>query len=279
MAWEEAAPAAGGTPILLVPGIGDLRAEYRFLAPLLAEQALRPVALDLRGTGGSSTGWSDYTPEAVGRDMLALARELDAGPVWLAGCSMAAASAVWAAVEAPDVIKGILLLGPSLETPVITRGQRAALALGMHGPWKVRFWEFFYKSLYPVRKPADLDAYCRALRANLNEPGRFAATRAFMAAPKTQAEARIDRLTKPALVVMGARDPDYKDAAAKAQEYATRLRGTSALIADAGHYPHVDSAQEVAETILNWINMQEHNEKRSEKRNEGGIDGAHATES
>lgn len=268
LAWEEYAPAVGGAPILLVPGIGDLRAEYRFLAPLLAEGGLRPISLDLRGTGDSSVGWQEYTPEAVGRDMLALARTVDAGPVWLAGCSMAAASAVWAAVEAPELVKGIVLLGPSLETPVLTGGQKAALALGLHGPWKVRFWEFFYRSLYPVRKPADLDDYCRTLRANLAQPGRFDALRAFMSAPKTASEERIEQLTKPSLVIMGARDPDFKQPEAKAHEYATRLRGAHTIIRESGHYPHVDSAPEVAAAILRWA-----------QEIEGGEDGTRTLES
>lgn len=268
IAWDEVAPGASGQPILLVPGIGDLRSEYRHLAPLLAQGGMRPIAMDLRGTGGSSTDWREYTPEAVGRDMLALARALDAGPVWLAGCSMAAASAVWAAVESPDLVKGIVLLGPSLETPKMTGGQRAALAIGLNGPWKVRFWEFFYRSLYPVRKPADLDEYCRVLRVNLNEPGRFDALRTFMAAPKTAAEARLDTLARPALVVMGSRDPDFKDPAAKAQEYALRLYGVAQIIVDAGHYPHADTPQEVSEAILAWV-----------KKIEGEGDGSFATQS
>lgn len=253
IAWEEMVPGAMGKPILLVPGIGDLRAEYRYLAPLLAQAGLRPIAMDLRGTGGSSTAWSEYTPQAVGRDMLALAQTLNAGPVWLAGCSMAAASAVWAAVEAPEMVWGIVLLGPSLETPKMTGAQKAGLALGLNGPWKARFWEFFYRSLYPIRKPDDLDEYCRTLRANLNELGRFDALRAFMAAPKTAAEERFDKLAKPALLVMGSRDPDFKDSAAKAREYAALLKGDSKIIVDAGHYPHADSPHEVSEAIIEWI--------------------------
>lgn len=245
--------AASGTPILLAPGIGDLREEYRLLAPILAEAGLRPIAMDLRGHGGSSTEWDEYTPEAVGRDMLVLARHLNAGPVWIVGCSMAAASAVWAAVESPELVRGIVGVGPSLDNPKLTFFQSAALGIGLRGPWKVSFWLTFYRSLYPGAKPADFDAYCRTLRANLAEPGRFDALRAFLHAPKDAVLARVAQIDRPALMIMGGRDPDYSDPAAKAQAYAGLLRGESMLLPESGHYPQVDAPQATAQAILDWI--------------------------
>jgi pimeloyl-ACP methyl ester carboxylesterase len=245
--------AASGMPILLAPGIGDLREEYRLLAPILAEAGYRPVAMDLRGHGGSTTAWGEYTPEAVGRDLLALARHLNAGPVWIVGCSMAAASAVWAAVDSPELVRGIVGVGPSLDNAKLTFIQSAALAIGFRGPWKVQFWLAFYRSLYPGAKPADLDAYVQTLRANLAEPGRFDALRAFMNAPKDAALARMPQLQRPALIVMGGRDPDFTDPAAKAREYAASLRGESLLLPESGHYPHVDAPHATASAILDWI--------------------------
>ena len=46
-----------GPLVVCVPGLGDMRQEYRFLAPGLVEAGFRVVALDLRGHGESSTGW------------------------------------------------------------------------------------------------------------------------------------------------------------------------------------------------------------------------------
>ena len=47
-----------GRLVVMVPGLGDVRAEYRFLAPLLVAKGYRVVTMDLRGHGQSSTGWS-----------------------------------------------------------------------------------------------------------------------------------------------------------------------------------------------------------------------------
>ena len=44
--------------VVLVPGMGDLRACYRFLAPALKEAGYRVACTDLRGHGGSDATFS-----------------------------------------------------------------------------------------------------------------------------------------------------------------------------------------------------------------------------
>lgn len=95
-----------------MPGIGDLRQEYRFLAPRLAAAGYRAVSMDLRGLGESSAGWPDYSAAAIGSDVVALVRELDGGPAHLVGTSMGAAAVAWAAAEAPDLVRSLTLIGP-----------------------------------------------------------------------------------------------------------------------------------------------------------------------
>ncbi len=72
----------------MVPGLGDLRQEYRFLAPRLLAAGYRVVTMDLRGHGGSSTGWPDYSPAAIGSDIVALLEKLDASDAILVGNSL-----------------------------------------------------------------------------------------------------------------------------------------------------------------------------------------------
>ena len=78
--WGDSGPL-----IVLAPSIGDVRAEYRLVAPSLAAAGYRVAMMDLRGHGESSTGWTEYTPESLGRDMLALVRELGGEPAVLEG--------------------------------------------------------------------------------------------------------------------------------------------------------------------------------------------------
>ncbi len=101
-----------GPLVVCAPSMGDVRGEYRFLAPQLVAAGYRVVTMDLRGLGESSTGWADYSVAGVGSDLVALITALDAGPAVIAGCSMAAGAAVWAAAEAPELVAGLVLLGP-----------------------------------------------------------------------------------------------------------------------------------------------------------------------
>ncbi len=72
-----------GPLIVCVPGLGDVRASYRFLVPQLAAAGYRVVTMDLRGHSASSAGWSDYSDTVVAGDVLALVQFLNVGPAIL----------------------------------------------------------------------------------------------------------------------------------------------------------------------------------------------------
>ena len=80
-----------GPLVICIPSMGDLRTEYRFLAPQLVAAGQRVITMDVRGHGESSTGWPDYTVGAIGSDIVALVRSLGVGPATIVGASMAAA--------------------------------------------------------------------------------------------------------------------------------------------------------------------------------------------
>ncbi|HWN58485.1 MAG TPA: alpha/beta fold hydrolase, partial [Methylomirabilota bacterium] len=61
-----------------VPGLGDLRQQYRFLAPRLESKGFRVITMDVRGHGASSVNWPDYSAAAVGADIVALIHHLGA---------------------------------------------------------------------------------------------------------------------------------------------------------------------------------------------------------
>ena len=67
-----------GPLVVCVPSMGDLRAEYRFLAPRLAEAGFQAATMDVRGHGESSPTWNDYSVAGIGSDILALIRALGA---------------------------------------------------------------------------------------------------------------------------------------------------------------------------------------------------------
>jgi pimeloyl-ACP methyl ester carboxylesterase len=241
-----------GPLVVCVPSMGDVRGEYRFLAPRLAAGGYQVVTLDVRGHGESSTAWEDFSVAGVGSDIVALVRSLDAGPAVVVGESMAAGAAVWAAAEAPELIAGLVLVGP------FVRGEGTALTNALYAtlfarPWGPAVWQWYYGTLYPTQKPQDFGAYAAALRANLAQRGRLEALRRMIAAPKTASAARLGRVTQPVMVLMGTKDPDFKDPAAEASWVAETLHGTLHLVDGAGHYPHAEMPDITAPLILDFL--------------------------
>ncbi|MBS1051565.1 alpha/beta fold hydrolase [Gluconobacter japonicus] len=242
-----------GPLILAIPGMGDLRSEYRLLRPILQNAGYRVVTMDVRGFGETSAQWSDYSAHAVGRDALALIEHLKAGHAVILGNSFASGSALWAAHHEPTQVSCVVLLGPIVRDLKMSWFAMLALQIGFAGPWRVWFWATYWNSLFPNRKPADQRQIQIAIMENLREPGRMAALRTMIGLSKADTAALISRSRIPALVVMGTRDPDFPDAEAEAQWLATQLHADSLIIAGAGHYPHTEMPERVAPELLLFI--------------------------
>lgn len=242
-----------GPLILAIPGMGDLRSEYRLLRPLLQRAGYRVVTMDVRGHGESSARWADYSAHAVGRDALALIEHLNAGPAVILGNSFAAGSALWAAHDAPARVSGVVLLGPIVRDLKAPWYATLALKIGFAGPWRVWFWTTYWNSLFPAHKPADHDQVKAAITENLREAGRMAALQAMLGLSKADTAAIIPQIRVPALVVMGTRDPDFPDAAAEARWLAAQLDADSLMVEGAGHYPHAEMPEQVAPKLLSFI--------------------------
>lgn len=241
----------GGPLVVCLPGLGDLRSEYRHLAPLLGHAGHRVVTADLRGHGESSVGWSSYSPEDVGDDLVALLDHLDAseqGGAVVVGCSLSAAAAIWAAAERPDAVAGLVLVGPFVRDLPVPWYQR--LVLRFMTP---RLWAAYLPRLSPTGGPADLADHIASVRDNLSEPGRTTPLRAMLLASKDACEARIDEVDTATLVIMGGADPDFPDPAAEAEFVAGRLGGATVVLDDLGHYPHAEDAERTATHVVDFV--------------------------
>ena len=241
-----------GPLVVCLPGLGDVRGQYRHLSPLLVAAGYRVVTADLRGHGESSMGWQSYTPEASGADLLALLSALGQPAAVLAN-SFAAASAVWAAAERPQAITALGLLGPFVRQLPQNFLMKALLQFLFLRPWGPSMWGMYYASLYPSQKPADFNEYKAALVKGLKRPGAIEATRAMIAASKAACEARLPEVKARTLILMGERDPDFASPLEEATLAAERLRGEVSMIAEAGHYPHTERPERVAAPLLKFL--------------------------
>lgn len=241
-----------GPLVVCAPGMGDLRSEYRFLVPGLSDAGHRVATMDLRGHGESDATFDAYDDVAAGTDLLALIGELG-GPAVIVGNSMAAGAAVWAAAEQPSAVRGLVLIGPFVrQVPV---GWLATLAFRavMLPPWSSAAWNAYYKTLLPGRPPSDLDEHRQRIRRSMRQPGHAKAFRATTHTSHAPAEARLDDVRAPALVVMGEKDPDFGDPAAEADVIRERLDAEVLMVPDAGHYPQTEFPEIVTPAIVAFL--------------------------
>ena len=120
-------------------------------------------------------------------------------------------------------------------------------------PWGPRAWNGWYGRLYPGRQPDDVDAHRALMRKNLAEPGRWPAFVQTTRTSHAYAEARLDDVAAPTLVVMGAADPDFPDAAAEADFIGERLGGRVLMVPSAGHYPHAEYPELVTPEVVRFL--------------------------
>jgi pimeloyl-ACP methyl ester carboxylesterase len=253
-----------GPLVLMLPGMGALRSEYRYLAPRLSSAGYRSVAVDLRGHGESSVPWAIYDVPSVGGDILALTEHLGAPGAHVIGTSFAAGPAVWLAAERPDVILSLVLIGAFVRAARISPVMNVLFRLMVSGPWRVHAWVAYYGTLYPTRKPADFRDYLSKLSANMAEPGRFQAARALAFSSREPSAERLAQVQAPTLVVMGTKDRDFPDPAAEGRYIAEQTGGQLALIEGAGHYPQTEMPEKVGPVIIDFF-------KRSSQQSESII--------
>jgi pimeloyl-ACP methyl ester carboxylesterase len=252
-----------GPLIVLSHGIGDLRHSYRFLAPLLVEGGYRVANADLRGHGDSSIGFQSISRSDVAGDLLALIRHLG-GPAVIVGQSISGGAATIAAAQAPELVAAIVEINPFTRTqkPTVSallrigRYRRGILRLGGTQLFRsLSAWLRYLDLAYPT-KPADYDDYMAALQAKLREPGRMAQfIKTFKSTP-ADAQAQLPNVRCPALIVMGAADPDYPDPAAEGEAIVAALGpgvGTLKILEGAGHYIQAEHPNELAALVTSFL--------------------------
>lgn len=246
-----------GKLVVLVPGMGDLRATYRFLAPSLRESGYRVACMDLRGHGESEVTFSSYGDVETADDIIALVEELG-GPAVIVGNSMAAGAAVIAAASRPELMRGLVLVGPYVRNAKTSAIQRLLLRLAMVPLWAATAWKSYLPKLYAGRRPDDFEDYRSRVVANLRRPGY---ARAFSRTTHTghdPAEARIGQVTAPTLVIMGEQDPDFPDPKAEAEWIGDALQAEVVMVPESGHYPQSQRPDLTADAVRRFLTALDH---------------------
>jgi pimeloyl-ACP methyl ester carboxylesterase len=241
-----------GPLVVLVPGMGDLRGAYRFLAPGLRDAGFRVAWCDLRGHGDSDSTFAAYGDVETAGDVIALIEDLG-GPAVVVGNSMAAGSAVLVASDRPELVAGLVLVGPFVRDPKTTAVRRVMLRMAMARPWAATSWKAYLPKLYAGARPADFDEYRDQVVASLRRAGHAKAFSLTTRTSHVAAEAALAGVSAPTLVVMGEQDPDFPDPRVEADWIADALHGQVVMVPDAGHYPQSQRADVTTPAIISFV--------------------------
>jgi pimeloyl-ACP methyl ester carboxylesterase len=246
VAYDE---SGDGPLIVATPAMLDLRSELRFLTPLLLNAGFRVVTVDQRGMGETSGRWPAYGSIPLAHDLTTLIRHLDAGPAIIYGTSNGAAAGVYVAAETPELVRGLVLAAPFVRDGKTSWMQRQLMNL-MRIPFlTLPIYASYFPKWEPIRPP-DFADHLAKLRANLREPSRRGVIRAYtFEQSHREAELRLGRVRVPSLVIMGTGDVDWPDPAVEASWIVERLGSELLLLDGAGHHPHVEYPNEIAQAV------------------------------
>lgn len=240
-----------GPLVVCLPGMGDVRSVYRFLAHALVESGFRVATMDLRGHGDSDTTFGSYDDVAAGTDLVALAEHLG-GPAVLIGNSMGGGAACWAAAEAPHLVAGLVLLGPFVRNGEASTFGTFMFRLVLLRPWGHAAWKAYFRTLYPTRRGDEFEKHLAEVAENLRKPGHWDAFVRTTHTSHAPVEARLSEVHTQSLVVMGDKDPDFPDPVAEARWIAERLDGDVVIVPGAGHYPQAEFPDIVSPAVVEF---------------------------
>ena len=244
----------GAGPLLvLVPGMGELRSSYRFLVPALVAGGYTVVTSDLRGHGDSDTTFASYGDVETAGDIQALIEQLASSAV-IVGNSLAAGAAVIVAADHPELVDGLVLVGPFVRNPPANMVTRRLFRMMTLPLWVAAVWKSYMPTLYAGRKPDDFEEYRTAVITSLK---RKAHGKAFSLTTRQTthdpAEVKLPAVSAPTIVIMGEKDPDFKDPAAEARFIGDALHADVVMVADAGHYPHAQQPETTTTAVLGFL--------------------------
>jgi pimeloyl-ACP methyl ester carboxylesterase len=231
--------AGQGTPLILLHANPGDSLDFAAVIPALSKK-YRVLALDWPGYGDSSP------PEQLAlvgpRYFYNVLREfmdvLALPPVFIIGNSLGGNAAARLAIEAPELVRGLVLVSPGGFTPhsAITRAfcrlQSSRLAFSPH----------FFASHYLDRRSPAVEAMLLRAETTQSCPSRVALNRAVwrsFAQPDNDLRLSARNIKAPTLLVFGQHDPviPYKKDGAVATN---AIHGSKLVVLPSGHAPFAE---------------------------------------
>jgi pimeloyl-ACP methyl ester carboxylesterase len=246
IAWFE---VGRGVPVVLIHGLGDDHRAWRRVAGALMLNH-RVILYDLRGHGGTSLGTPTGTLAQLGADLIALLDGLEIDRAVLAGFSLGGTIAMRAALDAPQRVSGLALIGTSSRVnagardwylervDLVTSGDpstRAVLDRDTEDVYRNRPEEIGDGLLIRRQATADLRGYANACRA-------------MAGLHEHPLDAELAAIATPTVVVAGEQDQHCPPRAGEI--IVAKIAGSRLVrLGDAGHPLPVEHPVEVVRAI------------------------------
>lgn len=244
-----------GAPVLLITGMGVRLNTWDAVAAGLDDH-FRVIRLDNRGMGGSGDLAGPYTVATMAEDAADLMAALDIENYHLVGISLGSFAAQSLALQFPERVRSLTLIGSSLGGAVhvapdaevlayfqsmltLTAEQRAqqGLALSLHPKW--------------MAEHADQLAEMQAAAAAYTPPPAVV-MRQIMAAMAFDHSEKATEITVPTLVIHGAQDRVVPTA--NGQLVAETIpKAQLEIIANSGHLTIIDASDQVVALLKQFF--------------------------
>jgi 3-oxoadipate enol-lactonase len=238
----------GDPPVLLIHELGGNWQSWRQLQPVLAESR-RTYAVDLRGYGLSEKPIGPYEIEVYADDLAAFVRAAKISVIDVIGTAMGAVIGVSLAIRHPDLVRRLVLCdgtdGMTTEAKRYTHERAVKVrAAGMRPVVTSSLANSF-----PQHHAALREDYRAIYLAN--DPMAYAEASEALARMNIAAE-DFGRVKAPTLAVTGAHDFIWPPETGK--RLARLIPGARfAVIANAGHFPHIQTPNEFARLVVEFL--------------------------
>jgi len=243
-----------GQPILFIHGLGSSTRDWELQVAFFSNQ-YRTVTCDVRGHGKSGKPPGPYSIPQFAADMAGLIQALGIAPTHVVGISLGGMIALQLAVDAPDLVRSLVIVNAAPEFVVRTFQDRLQVwqrqlivrLLGMR-----RMAEVLSKRLFPKPEQADLRQVFVDRWAE-NDPRAY--REAMQAIVGWSVTDRLSTVSCPTLVI--AADQDYTPVAVKEAYVAQMPRAELVVIEDSRHATPVERPDQFNETVAAFLSRQE----------------------
>ncbi len=245
-----------GVPVVLLHGLTASRRYVVMGSKALERSGHRVIAYDARGHGKSSpASRSDaYAYNDLGGDLLAVLDALGVSRAVLAGASMGAHTALWAALHAPTRVAGLVAITPAFDPGAALDEARLArwddLADGLRTGGVEGFIAAYGEP--PVREPWR-ETVIKVIRQRLSEHEHPAAVAdALQVVPRSrpfESIAQLSEISVPVAIVASSDRPDPEHPQAVGEAYAAAIPGARLVLDEPGRSPIAWQGSQLSKVI------------------------------